>query len=190
MKTREIIALEGVVADFGISQSELINWVLNREQNVSNLIRTPLPLVYCKENEFTVEYGLDLNRKDELWGIQLLSGIMVSLKKGPGKDVSAVTLNNVKAFVKTKYFNGKQGYLPPKQLFDNWNDNDRETFEATVNVVKYHGIEVDNELGWVLCSEELSDYITSAFVSEWGHINWIDNEADLKKKGRVGLFFS
>ena len=43
-------------------------------------ILTRLPLVYKHNCQLLVGEGVDLKRKDELWGIQLSSGIMVALK--------------------------------------------------------------------------------------------------------------
>ena len=104
MKKEQIQALEDLVASLGVSQSELKNWVNAREgkneliltgvKNCVNtleckngFIPTELPLVYLKGNELSVENGLNLSRKDELWGIQLLSGVMVALTCGSGNNV-------------------------------------------------------------------------------------------------------
>ena len=84
MKTNKINALEAVIAALEISESELAKWFNNRSKSPAGLIPTELPLVYRRGNELTVENGLNLSRKSELWGIQLLSG-----KPGilPSKDV-------------------------------------------------------------------------------------------------------
>lgn len=63
-----------------------------------NLIPTALPLVYRRGNVLTVENGLNLNRKHELRGIQLLSGVMVALQRAPGNNISSATWKNVKRF--------------------------------------------------------------------------------------------
>ena len=74
MKTNKINALEAVIAALEISENELTNWFNNRGKDKTGLIPTELPLVYRRGNELTVENGLNLGRKSELWGIQLLSG--------------------------------------------------------------------------------------------------------------------
>ena len=79
MKTNKINALEAVIAALEISENELTNWFNNRGKDKTGLIPTELPLVYRRGNELTVENGLNLSRKSELWGIQLLSGVMVAL---------------------------------------------------------------------------------------------------------------
>ena len=65
----------------------------------SGLIPTKLPLVYCRNNTLTIENGLNLNRKNELWGIRLLSGTMVALKYGMKN--SFATYNNAKELAET-----------------------------------------------------------------------------------------
>ena len=43
----------------------------------ANFIKTPLDVVYEKDSVFYILAGLDLNRKDEVWGFKLTSGICV-----------------------------------------------------------------------------------------------------------------
>ena len=79
--------LEALISELKISDSELKDWYENRAQEIGDFIPTELPLVYRKGTEFTVENGLNLKRKEELWGIQLLSGVMVALMCGSGNNV-------------------------------------------------------------------------------------------------------
>ena len=112
MKTNKINALEAVIAALEISENELTNWFNNRGKDKTGLIPTELPLVYRRGNELTVENGLNLSRKSELWGIQLLSGVMVALTCGPGNNVSDTTWGEVKKFAEKMRLNGKPGFLP------------------------------------------------------------------------------
>lgn len=43
------------------------------------LISTPLQLAYLKGNKMSFLNGLDLNRREELWGIRLTNGVCLSL---------------------------------------------------------------------------------------------------------------
>ena len=83
--------LEKLISELNISDKELISWVNNRSKVPAGLIPTELPLVYRRGNELTVENGLNLDRKSELWGIQLLSGVMVALQRGPENNISPAT---------------------------------------------------------------------------------------------------
>ena len=108
--------LEALISELKISDSELKDWYENRAQKIEDFIPTDLPLVYLKGNEFTVELGLNLKRKDELWGIQLLSGVMVALMCGAGNNVLETTWEKVKEFAEKMTFNGKLGFLPSKDV--------------------------------------------------------------------------
>ena len=107
---------EKLVSELKISDNELINWVNNRDKHDIDLIPTELPLVYRSGNVLTTQKGLDLNRRNELWGIQLLSGTMVALKCGPGDNVPKTSWKNVKDFAQTIKFNGLSGLLPSKDV--------------------------------------------------------------------------
>lgn len=100
MITNKFAALEAFMSAQGITKSELMDWINGRRTEV---IPTELPLVYRRGNELTVESGLNLSRRSELWGIQLLSGVMVALKCGPGNNVSSPTWENVKALPKDAF---------------------------------------------------------------------------------------
>ena len=50
METKKIDALEAVIADLEISESELTNWFNNRGRDKTGLIPTELPLVYRRKN--------------------------------------------------------------------------------------------------------------------------------------------
>ena len=71
------------------------------------MIPTELPLVYRRGNVLTVENGLNLSRKHELWGIQLLSGVMVALACRSGNNVSDTIWNEVKKFAEKMRLNGR-----------------------------------------------------------------------------------
>lgn len=156
MKTSKINALEAVIAALEISESELTNWFNNRGCDEASLIPTELPLVYRRGNQMTVENGLDLSRKHELWGIQLLSGVMIALKCGSGSNVSSTGMKKVKKFAETMHFNGKPGFLPssgPLRLA--WINTEEESkFIATVDVLKENGIEADGYWGKFWCSDK------------------------------------
>ena len=157
MKTNKINALEAVIAALEISENELTNWFNNRGKDKTGLIPTELPLVYRRGNELTVENGLNLSRKSELWGIQLLSGVMVALTCGPGNNVSDTTWGEVKKFAEKMRLNGKPGFLPSKDVLkEHWGTEEQTRFTATVKVLKENEIAADGYWGCIWCS---GDYI-------------------------------
>ena len=189
MKTNKINALEAVIAALEISESELAKWFNNRGKDKTGLIPTELPLVYRRGNELTVENGLNLSRKSELWGIQLLSGVMVALTCGSGNNVSETTWDEVKKFAEKMTFNGKPGILPSKDVLKkHWGNKEEAKFAATVEVLEENEIGADGYRGCIWCSEDYGPGDAYFFnlrdgASVWYHKNYT-NGSD-----RVALAF-
>ena len=189
MKTNKINALEAVIAALEISENELTNWFNNRGKDKTGLIPTELPLVYCRGNELTVENGLNLSRKSELWGIQLLSGVMVALTCGPGNNVSDTTWGEVKKFAEKMRLNGKPGFLPSKDVLkEHWGTEEQTRFTATVKVLKENEIAADGYWGCIWCSEEYIPDYAYYFGLRYGSLDWASKNTTYVND-RVALAF-
>ena len=189
MKTNKINALEAVIAALEISESELAKWFNNRSKSPAGLIPTELPLVYRRGNELTVENGLNLSRKSELWGIQLLSGVMVALTCGSGNNVSDTTWGKVKKFAEKMTFNGKPGILPSKDVLKkHWGNKEEAKFAATVEVLEENEIGADGYRGCIWCSEEYSPGYAYGFSLKGGYSGWA-NKPFTGGNDRVALAF-
>jgi len=181
--------LEKVLSELNISNKELINWVNNRSKSPAGLIPTALPLVYRRGNELTVENGLNLSHKSELWGIQLLSGVMVALTCGSGNNVSETTWDEVKKFAEKMTFNGKPGILPSKDVLKkHWGNKEEAKFAATVEVLEENEIGADGYRGCIWCSEEYGPDSAYYFGLKDGSNDW-DYKNDTNNNGRVALAF-
>ena len=166
--------LEKVLSELNISDKELMNWVNNRSKSPAGLIPTALPLVYRHGNELTVENGLNLSRKSELWGIQLLSGVMVALTCGSGNNVSDTTWGKVKKFAEKMRLNGKPGFLPSKGVLkEHWGGMEEAKFIATVEILKENEIAADGYWGCIWCSEGYSPSNAYYFGLKDGGSDWI-----------------
>ena len=169
--------LEKVLSELNISDKELINWVNNRSKSPAGLIPTELPLVYRRGNELTVENGLNLSRKSELWGIQLLSGVVVALTCGSGNNVSDTTWGKVKKFAEKMTFNGKPGILPSKDVLKkHWGNKEEAKFAATVEVLEENEIEADGYRGCIWCSEECNPHHAYYFDLTYGGNDWYSKD--------------
>ncbi len=189
MKTNKINALEAVIAALEISENELTNWFNNRGKDKTGLIPTELPLVYRRGNELTVENGLNLSRKSELWGIQLLSGVMVALTCGPGNNVSDTTWGEVKKFAEKMRLNGKPGFLPSKDVLkEHWGTEEQTRFTATVKVLKENEIAADGYWGCIWCSEDYLPNNAYYFYLRYGYDGWT-NKSITSYYDRVALAF-
>lgn len=167
-------ALEKLISKLEISESELANWFYNR--NHTNFIPTKLPLVYCHNNKLIVRQGLDLNHKKELWGIQLSSGVMVSLtcwEKNQdmidailhGPINPRLTWKRAKKIVNTMQFNGKKGRLPSRCIFKKGWDG----LDETSGILEENNIEAVGGFGFVWCTEEKGTTEAYLFdLESWG----------------------
>ena len=181
--------LEKVLSELNISDKELMNWVNNRSKSPAGLIPTELPLVYRRGNILTVENGLNLSRKHELWGIRLLSGVMVALTCGSGNNVSETTWGKVKKFAEKMTFNGKPGILPSKDVLKkHWGNKEEAKFAATVEVLEENEIGADGYRGCIWCSEGYSPSNAYYFHLNYGYSDW-DNKDDTYGNDRVALAF-
>ena len=181
--------LEKVLSELNISDKELMNWVNNRSKSPAGLIPTALPLVYRRGNELTVENGLNLSRKSELWGIQLLSGVMVALTCGSGNNVSDTTWGKVKKFAEKMRLNGKPGFLPSKGVLkEHWGGMEEAKFIATVEILKENEIAADGYWGCIWCSEGYSPGYAYYFNLEDGGSGW-GTKYSTSNLDRVALAF-
>ena len=182
--------LEKVLSELNISDKELIDWFNNRGKDKTGLIPTELPLVYRRGNELTVENGLNLSRKHELWGIQLLSGVMVALACRSGNNVSDTIWNEVKKFAEKMRLNGKSGFLPSKDVLKkHWSNKEEAKFAATVEVLEENEIEADGYRGCIWCSEVSSPLTACCFSLNSGGSGW-DGKNGTGIYDRVALAFS
>ena len=181
--------LEKLISELNISESELAKWFNNRGKDKTGLIPTELPLVYRRGNELTVENGLNLSRKSELWGIQLLSGVMVALTCGSGNNVSETTWGKVKKFAEKMTFNGKPGVLPSKDVLKkHWGNKEEAKFAATVEVLEENEIEADGYRGCIWCSEECNPINADYFYLRNGASGWY-GKTGTSGNDRVALAF-
>ena len=181
--------LEKLISELNISESELAKWFNNRGKDKTGLIPTELPLVYRRGNELTVENGLNLSRKSELWGIQLLSGVMVALTCGSGNNVSDTTWGKVKKFAEKMRLNGKPGFLPSKGVLkEHWGGMEEAKFIATVEILKENEIAADGYWGCIWCSEVYGPYDAYCFNLRTGGYDW-GNKSGTSNNDRVALAF-
>lgn len=182
--------LKKVLGELKISNSDLVNWLNQQNKNIAGFIPTKLPLVYCCGNVLTVENGLNLNRKDELWGIQLFSGTMVALKCGAENNVVSTDLEKVKEFAKTMRFNNKQGFLPDKDVLEkHWGEIEKAKFTATVNVLKQNKIEADDYVGYIWCNSIHNFRYVYCFDLRSGCSGWFNgNNTDCEDRVAVAFY--
>ena len=79
-------------------------------------IKSLFPIVYQRGYLFEILPELDLTRKDEVWGYEIMPGIILAKKCG------YATWDNVRLFAEDCVLNGKWGKLPSKEVLEQgWN---------------------------------------------------------------------
>ena len=166
--------------EMGITRAEMEEYFRAKEQKQPNAAKvtpknskTPLPLVYksaaSKDDVLCFEYGLSLDRKDAVWGIAV-DGVWVKLKNEPSND-----LRKARAYCKehTTYSYGYKCIPGADVMLEIARNIDK--FNATVGILRRHGIEADVlsgeyvvESGWFWHNKMLIDvdsqtkrYVTS-----------------------------
>ena len=106
----------------------------------SNLISTPVPIVYLEGNEFYVIDGLDLEQKDKIWGYLLRSQLF--LKKSEERDITNNTWDIAKEIVESFSYVGKNGQLPSVKILSKrrHDDKEKQAIDATAVNLRENGI--------------------------------------------------
>lgn len=158
MKTSKTELLELFVQQIGLSEEELQKWFNNRSVKLTSavpepeIIPTPLALVYKKDNDLSILPGLDLARKDELWGIRLQNGTLVALECG---SLQETDWDTTKQYVSSLRLNGSIGKMPSHYtLLRTWGDNEESLFKKTVKILEKNQISADGYWGSLWCEKE------------------------------------
>lgn len=130
------------------------NFILNVAQKM--LISTPLQLAYLKGNKMSFLNGLDLNRREELWGIRLTNGVCLSLydyqKNWYQSMKEAGRLRHGLCF----------GYLPTKgYLRRTMSTSEGLRYDLTQQILRDNGIYALNYQADIFCRNELG--VTDAY---------------------------
>lgn len=118
METKEKIQkLDSVIETSKMTEEELTLWWTLRQPHPA------FKIAYKKGDNIEILPELILERKDEIWGFEIIPGVILAKKTGPDKNVKTTSWNEVKIFAENCIFNGKKGSLPSFQtLQDCWTD--------------------------------------------------------------------
>lgn len=179
MDKKKLQALENLVASLEITNAELEEWLYQRI-HTDEVFPTKLNLVYRQGNELMIENGLYLARKNEVWGIQLLSGVLVALKREVKNNLVSTTWDDVYSFVRHLRCGRKSGTLPSKyELEKYWGSKEKSLFLETVDVLRKANIDVDEYQGCLWCREEYNFNAAYCFCLETNSISWRGKDWDL-----------
>ncbi len=190
MKTNEKFAmLNAVVIAAEMNEKEIREWFEARQTTSkpksTGGIKSIFPIVYKKGNDFEILPELDLARKDEVWGYEIVPGIVLAKKCGADNNVKSTTWGNVKGFAERCRLNGKQGKLPSKNVLkQNWSQELRENIQKMDDFLCDNGIDAEEEyVGCLWCSKVVYDgdnveYFLLDNGYDYWHIKDFDNRND------------
>ena len=114
---KKIKMLNSVIETLEITEDELTMWWKLRQGH------PVFKVAYKKGSDFEILPELIWERKDEIWGFEIIPGVILAKKTGQDKNVKTTSWNEVKIFAENCIFNGKKGSLPSFQtLQDGWTD--------------------------------------------------------------------
>ncbi len=181
MKTKEKFeALNAFVASLKIDEKEIREWFEARQTTSkpksTGGIKSIFPIVYKKGNDFEILPELDLARKDEVWGYEIMPGIVLARKCGCDNNVESTTWYEVKSFAESCRLNGKQGKLLSKNVFlleQHWSRELRDNIQKMDAFLCKNGIDAENDcVGILWCSDVFDRDTACTFSLVTGEARW------------------
>ncbi len=201
MNTSEKFAkLDALVVETGISEEELNQWFEVRKTSAvaSDVISTSstggiksiFPIAYKKGNEFEILPELILERKDEVWGYEIMPNVILAKKCGADGNVENTNWYNAKAFAKKCVLMGKQGDLPFKEVLDrNWSAELKNKIKEMDKFLSENNIDAERKrIGIIWCPD--IDFHGNAlyFILADGYNNW-SNKSHISIYDRLAVEF-
>lgn len=175
-KNKKYEALNKLVASLGMDEEEISDWLQSRKTSSkakstknNNCI---FPIAYKRENNFEILPELDLTRISEVWGYEIIPGIILAKKCGSNGSVETTTWDNVKSFAESCRLNGKQGKLPSsRMLTQNWINGLNANIQAMDKFLCENGIDAEKVYRGIIWCSELHDTKTAyTFISSYRHL--------------------
>ncbi len=204
MNTNEKFAkFDALVVETGISEDELTQWFDARKTSAvapdvigtssTGGIKSIFPIAYKKGNEFEILPELILERKDEVWGYEIIPNIILAKKMGADGNVKDACWYNANAFAKKCVLNGKKGHLPSNEVLKQyWNWDLKDKIQEMDKFLRENGIDAEREqlgrVGLVWCSEGRGNVAYLFNLYYGGGFSWM-NKADSGGFERLAVTF-
>ena len=186
MNTNEKFAkLDALVVETGISEEELTWWFKSRQTLPATTdgsspslggIKSIFPIAYKKGDEFEIFQEFIPERKDEIWGYEIMPNIILAKKCGADGNVESTSWDNAKAFAEKCVFNGKRGHLPSVSVLK-WKFYKEPLMDKVDQMDKFmlkKGIDAERKFyGTVWCFETVG-LEASCFNLNVGYADWYD----------------
>ena len=198
MNTNEKFAkLDALVVETGISEEELTWWFKSRQTlpattDGSSLggIKSIFPIAYKKGDEFEIFQEFIPERKDEIWGYEIMPNIILAKKCGADGNVESTSWDNAKAFAEKCVFNGKRGHLPSVNALKRklYEEPLMDKVDQMDKFMLKKGIDAERKFyGTVWCFENV-DLEACCFNLKGGYADW-DDKAVIFRYHRLSVAF-
>ena len=172
----------GGTAESNVVEIKSLQEIVENE-DLSGVIETQLPLVYKRGDEFYVLPGFDANRKGEIWGFVLKSGVFLELAYSGPKSWTGTEL-----FAKSMSYKGKKGSLPSLDTIrKGWGRVERQAMEATVATLAANGIKAEAYKNVIWSSTEMSDRLAFYFILHNGEVDYNPKGSEPFERNRGGV---
>ena len=153
-------------------------------------IKLIFPIAYKKGNEFEILPEFIPERKDEIWGYEIMPNIILAKKCSADGDVKNTSWYNAKAFAEECILDGKQGHLPSvKVLQQNRNAELRDKIQLMDKFLYENGIDAETKyLGAIWCSE-VNDYNYASYFVLKSDNDFKINKAAFSRESRLSVAF-
>lgn len=167
-------ALNKVVAETKMTEEEITTWFQSRQTSQaattsSGRIRSIFPIAYRKDNRFEILSEFIPERKDEIWGYEIMPNTILAKKCG------TFCWYNAKVLAEKCVLNGEQGHLPSvRVLYHSKSVGLRDKIKRMDKFLCENGIDAETEyVGDIWCSEvDYEDGDAYLFSLDRGQENW------------------
>jgi len=143
--------------------------------NASRVVTSDIfPIVYqIGENEFEILPDFISKRAKQVWGYEVVPGVILAKKCGAVQGLSNTEWDNVKHFTEKATINGNKGRLPSKsELEELRSDSLKRRIREMDQFLINQGVEAEKKYyGAVWCSEEFTVDKSYYIDLEDGHIS-------------------
>ena len=160
------------------------------KEDLTGLVKTPLSLVYKRGSEFYILPGYAPNRKEELWGYALQSGVFLEIAYGK-ESMESRSWYSIKGFSENMKFKGNQGRMPEKEkIKSSWGRPERLAMEATAAILAKNGIKAqayENKWHVIWTADGMGELYAYYFVLHSGDTDYHAKGGVPFEKDRGGL---
>lgn len=171
-KNEKFAVLDSVIAATEMTEKEIVSWFQSRQtSHVATEGRSTsdgiiFPIAYKSGLEFEVLPEFIPERKDEIWGYEIMPGIIFAKRCGDNGDVEDTSKSAASTFAANSLLNGERGTLPSeKDLKDGWSEELKKKIQEMGKFLCENGVDAETKCeGAIWCKEDVDFLYGRYFV--------------------------